>query len=462
MGGLLILIPGFWAAYVAFTQSPHRAFIYVYVPVLLFLPDYYNLFLPGVPDPTFQSAVLFPIFIAWLAQGLPGWRFSFTDILVFGYVFSVSYSEYINAGYKEAQNFIANEVIMAVLLPYIFAKCLVEPAGFREAFAKSIVLTLFAISILNVLQFVTLSPFTPITYFLAPIFGGGWYPGDFRYWILVRVNGPYQHEILAGIIMWSGYRIQRWLEWSRAWPDQIRQLPGLPITVSQLLTIGIFVGAFVTLVRGPLVAMMVASVIVMVGRSKKRWLIFWILMVIAVIVGIPTVTWFIDYATDPNPQTLGQHTVVYRWNLVVNYIDIAREQLIWGWGRLGWPKITGQKSVDNHFLLLFLRHGITGVGFLIAILLITMIRLFFHSMLQPVADPPGSSLGFTLFGLYILVIWSIATVWLGHQTLPLLFLIVGWSEGYLYSGQESLRNVPQQKANFTEPLSHSFRFRRVL
>jgi hypothetical protein len=127
---------------------------------------------------------------------------------------------------------------------------------------------------------------------------------------------------------------------------------------------------------------------------------------------------------------------------------------------MGWPKVPGQKSVDNHFLLLFLRHGIISTGFLIAILLITMIRLFFHSMLQPIADPPGSSLGFTLFSLHILIIWSIATVWLGHQTQPLLFLIVGWSEGYLYSNQENLKNAHHMTK--TVPHQQLFKFRRIL
>ncbi|OQW95643.1 MAG: hypothetical protein BWK79_01770 [Beggiatoa sp. IS2] len=457
---IIVLIPGLWAAYIAFTQSPHRAFIYVYIPVLLFLPDYYDLFLPGIPDPTFQSVAIFPIFVAWLVRGVPGWRFSFTDLLVFGYSFSIGYSEYTNAGYKDAQNFIANDVIMSILLPYILAKCLVEPAGLRESFAKSIVLTLSVVSILNIFQFVTLSRFTPLTYLLGPLFGGGWYAGNIRYWILVRVNGPYVHEILAGIIMWIGYRIQRWLEWSQVWPTRIPQLPWLRLPIAQLLTLIIFMGAFVTLVRGPLVAAIVAAIAIVIGRSKRRWLIFWLLVAGSIIVGIPAVKWFIDYATAPYAESRSQETIIYRWDLVVNYIDIAKEKLIWGWGRTGWPKVPGQKSVDNYFLLLFLGHGITSLGFLVTILLLTMTRLFIHSMFQPVANPPGSSLGFTLFSLYIVVIWSIATVWLGHQTQPLLFLIVGWSEGYLHSNHENLRENSTTVATTVSP--QKFKFRRVL
>jgi hypothetical protein len=80
---IIILIPAVYAAYLAWTQSPHRAFIYVYVPVLLFLPDYYSLPIPGIPDPNFGTATIFAILGIWLVRGQPGFSFSFTDLLVF-------------------------------------------------------------------------------------------------------------------------------------------------------------------------------------------------------------------------------------------------------------------------------------------------------------------------------------------------------------------------------------------
>jgi hypothetical protein len=43
---------------------------------------------------------------------------------------------------------------------------------------------------------------------------------------------------------------------------------------------------------------------------------------------------------------------------------------------------------------------------------------------------PGS-LALTFLGIYVIVIVSVATVWLGAQTEQMLFLITGWSEGLI-------------------------------
>jgi hypothetical protein len=88
-----------------------------------------------------------------------------------------------------------------------------------------------------------------------------------------------------------------------------------------------------------------------------------------------------------------------------------------------------------------------------------MTRLFAHAMLQPVAQPLGSSLGFTLFSIYIVIAWSIATVWLGEQTIYLLFLMLGWSEGYLIYYNQNLQKVTKGLVAAPEP---KFRFRRIL
>ena len=460
---IIILIPAIFAAYIAWTQSVHKAFIYVYVPVLLFFPDYYRWKVPGFPDPNFGTATMLAIMGIWLIRGQPGWRFSFADILIFGYALSVIYSESLSPeGRPHYQNFVLN-FSASVICPYILAKSLIEPAGLREAFAKSLTLTLFLVAGVLAIQFVTLSRYTPAQYVLGRFFGGqGWQNTASMRWGMIRANGPYQHEILAGLVMWTGYRIQRWLQWSQAWPSRIRQLPMLPIPLGQFLSLGIFTGAFMTLTRGPIIGAFAAAFIPLIGLSKKRWTIFWILVAFVIIVGIPVMTWFVGYASiDPaNAETKAHQTVAYRWQLVVDYIDIAMERFFWGWGRFGMPSAgKHQWSIDNYFLLLFLKHGITTLVFFVAIFLTMMVRLFIHAMLQPLPELPGSSLGFTLLSIYILYFVAIATVWMGHQTEPLFFLLVGWSEGYLHSRQDSLGNKPT--SNLSQK-RQPFQFRRIL
>jgi len=459
---IIILIPAIFAAYIAWTQSVHKAFIYVYIPVLLFIPSYYKWPVLGFPDPTFSTAVILAIIPIWFIRGKPGWRFSFTDILVFSYVLSVLYSESLSPkGQPHYQNFVLN-FTASVVFPYILAKSLIEPAGLREAFAKSIAFTLFLVAGLLAIQFITFSRYPPVQIVLGRFFDSkGWMiTADVR-WGLIRANGPYTHEILAGVVMWTGYRIQRWLEWSKVWPPRIRQFPWLPISPARLLSLGIFVGAFMTLTRGPMVGALAAAFVPLIGLSKKRWTIFWILVACAIIIGIPLITWFISYASiDPGTaESQAQSTVAYRWELVINYIDFAIERLYWGWGTYEKPVVGKyQKSIDNHFLLLFLKNGIIALSLFSAIFISMMVRLFFHAMLQPPADPPGSSLGFTLLSVYILIFIAIATVFLGAQTQPLLFLIIGWSEGYLLFGQENLSH-----RTISSPISRQpFKFKRTL
>jgi hypothetical protein len=90
---LIAILPGLWALIVAFSKSPHKAFLDVYIPVLLCLPDYYRWVAPGIPDPSFSHAAVLPIILAAVCRGSLKWRFSLGDRLVFGFANSVGNSE---------------------------------------------------------------------------------------------------------------------------------------------------------------------------------------------------------------------------------------------------------------------------------------------------------------------------------------------------------------------------------
>src|SRR6202041_1073264 len=107
--------------------------------------------------------------------------------LVFGYAYCVAYSEYITAGYNEAQNLMFDMVCL-VLLPYALAKAFIEPKGLRVQFGKRLVFCLFVVSVLSVYEFKFAS--TPWRMALDPFFpgqGAGWVT-TFR-WGFARVAG---------------------------------------------------------------------------------------------------------------------------------------------------------------------------------------------------------------------------------------------------------------------------------
>ena len=461
MAAIIILLPAFLAAYLAFSRSPQYAYLNVYVPVLLFLPNYYRWNPPVLPDPNFNQAVIVVIFFVWLTRNTRRWQYSITDFLVLAFALSLGYSEFINSNYKDAQALMFT-MVTSVIFPYVLTKALIEPYGLREEFGKRIVITLAFVTLFSLHQSFTGDDFTLWQRALGRFFGGQGWRWEVRHrWGLVRAMGPYSHAILAGIILVIGYRIQRWLQWSQAWPKRFKQFPSFPISPANFFTIALFIGAFSTLVRAPLIGGVMAAFVVMIGFTKKRWLIVGLFSLVLFIIIPPLLSWFIDYASVGRHNAIdeNQKTIAYRWDTYLAYVEIAKERFIWGWGNTGFPLLEGLRSVDNHYLLIFLRHGIVALVLLVTIIVLTSLRLFFHSMFAPVAEPRGSSLGFTLLSIYVVIGWSIATVWLGQQTLPLLFIITAWSDAYLLSKRESYRDTATpaiQKDN------RPFKFQRVL
>lgn len=458
MLSIIALIPGALALWVGFTRSPHAAFLFVYLPAMLLLPEYYRWNFPGIPAMTFGQAAAVGTAMAFFAKGAPGYRFSPTDLLVFGFALVASISEFMAGGYKDAQNLMFN-MLAWVVLPYIFAKSMVEPAGLRVRFAKTIVVLLFLIAAISVYEFRFGA--TPWRMFLDPFF-----PGQARWvttfrWGFARIAGPYGHAILAGLLFVIGYRIQRWLEWSGAWAPKSRYLPWLPISQARLLTLGLLAGVIMSLVRGPWIGAILAAVVVAIGRSPYRTMAILGTLTLLVLIGLPSGFMFYDYVSvgRAGAQTVAQESAAYRWELLTEYAEIAREKFLFGWGLTAWPKVPGMPSIDNHYLLLLLMHGMLGLGLFLAILLSMLWRLLAHGMRQPLAVPSGSSLAFTLASIYVAIAISVATVYLGLQAVPMFFLITGWAEGYLRSGVEGIG--PNRAA---PPQAHAppYRFRRIM
>ena len=146
----VVYIAGIWTYYVA-RQSVTKAFIWAYIPILLLLPDYYKAITPGIPDPSFNQAASVALFIVFVLKGMPGYRFSYTDVVVGVYVLAVSISEYLASGYSDAQNLMFYE-LSSVLFPYLFAKSLIEPFNLRYDFAKSVVLCLCVVFVCNLYE----------------------------------------------------------------------------------------------------------------------------------------------------------------------------------------------------------------------------------------------------------------------------------------------------------------------
>ncbi|MGY6586765.1 MAG: O-antigen ligase family protein [Wenzhouxiangella sp.] len=454
MLAFIILIPGALALWLGLKRSPQAAFLAVYLPTLFLLPEYYRLDLPGVPSPTFSQAAALGTAVAFFWRRAPGYRFSPTDLLVIAFVIAASLSEFFAGGYKDGQNLAWNLVTWA-LLPYLFAKSMVEPLGLRVRFAKTLVLLLAAVAVISVYEFrFGATPWRMIFDHFFPWGGRGWIT-TFR-WGFARVAGPYGHAILAGILMVIAFRVQRWLQWSGAWADKPRFAPWLPISQASLISLVLAAGVIMTMVRGPWIGAILAMLVILIGRSSYRGLAIAGLLAGAVLIGVPASLWFLDYVSvgRAGALTVAQESAAYRWELLTAYADIAAEKRWFGWGLTAWPQVPGMPSIDNYYLLLLLMHGQVGLGLFVLLLGSLLVRLLRRGLAEPLANPPGSSLSFTLASLLVVYIVSVATVYMGLQAVPMLFLIAGWAEGFLR--QPAVEPIALETAQSVRP-HHGFR-----
>ena len=290
---------------------------------------------------------------------------------------------------------------------------------------------LFIVSIISVYEFrMGITPWIVLRRFY-PTQGLEW-TTSFRYGF-ARIGGPFAHAILAGLIFAVGFRLQRWLEWSGQWEPRFSKLKWLPISKARLITTVLVGGIIMTMVRGPWLGGLVGACLTAVGRTRHRQRALLGIASVIIIVGIPAASSFYAYASvgRAHAKTASQETAAYRMELIDKYVDKALQRPFWGYGRNTWPKNPTAPSIDNYYLLLWLMHGLIAVSLLLTIMITSTFRLIRFEMKSPVREPLGSSLGFTLAGIFVVYAVTIATVYMGLQAIPVFALITGWSEGYL-------------------------------
>jgi hypothetical protein len=428
--GFLPIIPALIAAYVAYRYSPTRAFLQVYIPVLLLLPMYFRWVIPVLPDPTFEQATILPIAAVFLIRQGRLWKFSLGDVLMVAFAGCIGTSEYLNTGYNEAQNLMF-DMVASVIFPYMLAKGLINSHQLSVAFAKKFVMMLFWVSLISVYEFrMAMTPWLLLRRFF-PGQGLEW-GTSFRYGF-ARIGGPFGHAILAGLVLAVGFRLQRWLEWCGEWEPYFPKLKWLKVSKGRLITAGIVGGIIMTMVRGPWLGGFFGACLTAVGRTRHRVGALISIAAIIIVVGIPAASAFYAYASvgRAHAKTDSQETAAYRMELIDKYVATAMERPVWGYGRNTWPKDPSAPSIDNYFLLLWLMHGLIADGLLIVMLLVMPFRLVRSELRSPVSYPLGSSLGFTLAGIFVVYAITIATVYMGLQTIPVFAFITGWSESYL-------------------------------
>jgi hypothetical protein len=124
---LLLLIPGFISFILVLRGRIESAFLSVYLPCLLCLPDDYRLRIPHLPPTSTAEFALIPLGIVGLYRLIRSGSFALMDLLVLLYSASIGLSEILHAAALNDGIFSAVDAFISIFLAYAAGRGLIEP-----------------------------------------------------------------------------------------------------------------------------------------------------------------------------------------------------------------------------------------------------------------------------------------------------------------------------------------------
>ena len=412
-------------------QGLESAFLRVWIPFFLVMPFSFWVNIPGLPDPNFMQAAILPILFVLLRDRRSEIRVGTMESLLLLYVALRVGADFLSRGYSDAQNY-GFYLLSSVIGPYLLGRYLISSRRMDIATSKMFVF-IFLIFFLFFLY--------EAKFWVSPVFKifSGFFPGagsglSIR-WGIARTAGTFEHPILACIMIIAVYRLHRWLCWIGEWNKPQTGALGwlqkmasrLPLSFQQQISIALVLMALMTISRGPWIGGFAAAALVAVGnmRNRKKWL--GILALVFLLGGLAGKAALDDYITPEQGEILSgeAQTMLYRKVMVERYQEFLLEKKWTGWGLTTVPKIKGMESVDNAFFLMALQHGVLAP----AVFVLVFLYAIYSQVAFGMKTAPGTApLGFTFSGIYLMCFIAFSTVYMGAQTEPMLFLLLGWGE----------------------------------
>jgi hypothetical protein len=435
------------------------AFLRVWIPFFLAMPFVFWVQIPGLPDPNFMQAAILPILFVLLRDRWPRMRFGPMEALLVVYVVVRVVADFLSRGYADAQNY-AFYMLSALVGPYLLGRYLIDSRRMDVETARTFVLVflLFFPLFLYEAKFWV----SPIYKLLAPLFPNASSGLSIR-WGMARTAGTFEHPILACIMIVAVYRLHRWLAWTGAWDRPQagllgaieRQARRIPIPFGHQVSIVLVLMALMTISRGPWIGAFAGAALAAIGNTTRRgrWLA---IFVAALALGGAAGQFALDaYITPEEGEVLSGEakTMLYRKVMIDQYKAFLMERMWTGWGLTDVPKIRGMESVDNAFFLMALQHGLLAPAVFVAIFLYAIVSQVRFGL----STPPGQApIGFTFSGIYLMCFVAFSTVYMGAQTEPMLFLLLGWGESVKRRAREAAGLAAPSPSPAAAP------FRRVL
>jgi hypothetical protein len=460
MLSILILIPGFVSLYYVARQRVDIAFLWVYLPCLLLLPDYYAYRLPHLPPVSAAQVSVIPIASVVLAQSLSRWKLSRMDLWVVLFVVSMVASEVLRERVFNDGVFLAMIGIITMLLPYIVGRQLIEPR-LRLPTVRNWVIFILCLLPDALYEY----RFGASLYVRGgTILGLGDLPWSVQYRSgHARISMSFSDAELAGIAFAVTFFFNLWLmelnkndKLFHAPPRIGKRLAKLQKYYIPALILLAFV--FFTQSRGPMMGAALGFLMTQCTRFKSIQNIRIATVVAIILLVFAVIGAFVYFQHYTSPEegvalTEQQESAMYRRRLLENYQPALEEGGWLGWGIQSYPIFPGQKSIDNDFLLVQLVQGRLGVTLWYLILIESLWSGF--RAIWKAKEREDIVFAFThLAG--VLTVWlTLTTCYLGEQLPQVLFLILGWQQSF------DFRSVQGPRLAAQEPEGR-FKFKRVI
>ena len=419
---IIILIPALICIIGLFRWSLTQTFLNVYIPIFALIPIYYFWKVAALPPIGFSQAALLPIGVAIVLKEMPSWKLTTMDFALALFIFTTYYSDSV-ANLHVASIFDLFNSVTVALIPYMIGKVLIEQHDARIQTLKRIVFLLFVCCVISAYEYrMGQNPFALIW---ARFFPGETFAWKTQIrWGFGRVSGPYGQSELAGMILFFGIVLALYLGYYHLWEPKFARFRQHPFSKSTVIIATLSLTLLMTQARGPWLGCLVAVPIAYIGRAK-RTLRAAVIVTLLVAVGGSLAYVGLKAYVNAAPTSDEQETAQYRQQLIDNYLPIAEQGGPWGWGQ-DFPRAPGQGSIDNEYLLVALTQGWVGLLALGLIAVETVARMMMAAILAPTQE--DKYFAFSMLGIYLGMLLTIFTVFLGNQPFELFFLLAGWSQ----------------------------------
>jgi O-Antigen ligase len=456
---VLILVPGFISFFLVMRGRIETAFLSVYLPCLLFLPQYYSLRLPHLPPLSAAEFALIPLGLVGLSRLIRSGSFALMDILAFLFPASVGLSEILHAPVINDGIFAAFLAFVSMFLAYVAGRQLIEP-NLRFAAVRKFVLLVLLTGLI-----------APYEYRL----GQNLY-GVFGHRILgldisegmqmrnghARIGAVFGGGESAGIAFAMTFCLHAWLVYLRrvkAPVDLGKRLTKLEkYHVPGML---LLLCVWLTQSRGPQISLAAACLVLQIPRFKNTRLMTF-LVVVLLVGGYTASSIYFDSYTIGADQSYAvvsklseqQQSAIYRRTMNKVYAPIAEAGGWTGWGVGGTPHVLGMKSIDNHYLLVHLSWGWFGYITLVLIVWENIRVLLVRSWNFKASQ--DRAFAFSMLAAMTVLWLTLLTVYMGEQLPQVSFLLMGWIQSMVPS-----KAATSSGAQSAENRNENFSFRRV-